>query len=58
METDYLKDLAVELLEIDAVKYGNFITKVGLSTPVYIDLRVIISYPDVLVCSTHMNNFY
>lgn len=43
-----LKDLAVALFEMDAVKFGDFTTKVGLKTPVYFDLRVIISYPKVM----------
>ena len=44
-----LKDLAVELYDVGAIKYGSFTTKVGLQTPIYIDLRVIFSYPSLLV---------
>ncbi|XP_076650060.1 rudimentary-like [Halictus rubicundus] len=43
-----LKELAVALFEIDALKFGDFVTKVGLKTPVYFDLRVIISYPKIM----------
>ena len=44
-----LKTLAIKLHEIDAIKFGNFETKSGLQTPIYFDLRVIISHPDVMV---------
>lgn len=44
-----LQELAVSLYEINALKFGEFETKIGLKTPVYFDLRVIISYPKVMV---------
>ncbi|EDW16037.1 uridine 5'-monophosphate synthase [Drosophila mojavensis] len=45
---DQMKALALKLFEINAFKFGDFKMKVGVNSPVYFDLRVIVSYPDVM----------
>jgi uridine monophosphate synthetase len=41
-------DLVRRLFEIDAIRFGQFTLKSGITSPFYVDLRVVISFPDVL----------
>src|SRR5688500_454009 len=43
-----LSALAVGLLEAGCIKFGDFTLKSGLQSPIYIDLRQIISHPKLL----------
>src|SRR5512141_48055 len=44
----HLPTLADGLLEAGCIKFGSFILKSGLQSPIYIDLRQIITYPKLL----------
>ena len=48
MLDDKLSTLADGLLEAGCIKFGSFTLKSGLQSPIYIDLRQIISFPQLL----------
>ena len=46
---DRLKALVVRLHEINVLKFGDYKMKIGVNSPVYFDLRIIVSHPKVLM---------
>ena len=50
MDEEY-QELAVQLFDIRAYRFGEFVTEIGLKTSTFFDLRVLVSHPKVMVSS-------
>jgi orotate phosphoribosyltransferase len=45
---DLKRQISLELAEIGALRFGDFTFKSGLKSPMYMDLRLFVSYPKLL----------
>ena len=44
-----LEDTILKLYDVGGIKFGEFKMRTGEMSPVYVDMRVIWSYPDIVV---------
>jgi len=47
---DPIEDIVLRLHDIGSFRFGSFKLSNGMITPIYIDLRLVISHPSLMVC--------
>ena len=49
-----VEEFVLDMEAVAAIKFGQFTLKSGLVSPVYFDLRVLVSYPDLLMTASRL----
>lgn len=54
---EWKRELVASLDEAEVFRLGDFVLKSGAASPIYIDLRRLIAFPTILVCSLRLPLF-
>jgi uridine monophosphate synthetase len=49
---DQISGVINQLHDVGGLKFGDYMMKSGRRSPIYVDLRVIISHPKLMVCTS------
>ena len=49
MVSEKVKDIILRLYKVQCFKFGEFKMRTGETSPCYVDMRVMWSYPDIVV---------
>lgn len=53
-----IDNFVVELFNIGCIKFGEFKLKSGIISPVYFDMRTLISYPKLMVIDLNLPHIH